>query len=159
MITPTQLFFRRVGSDWKFQYGVWKSAIDWTVALYIVVPAVLIGLNSYTLLWKYQYGWMEGLSFNWLLIAVYLFAWSETTLSSTLSYRYPQTADTTFSLTITLMPPEAGRTPSKFRTVRFSSINTTMISFGTRSRWTGWAKNWLFDGFKTTRVILYSWAS
>lgn len=76
MITPTQLFFRRVGSEWKFQYGVWKTTIDWTVALYIVIPAAVIGLNCYALLWEYQYGWIEGLSFNWLLIALYLFAWS-----------------------------------------------------------------------------------
>jgi ABC-2 type transport system permease protein len=76
MITPAQLFFRRVRAEWRFQYGVWKTAIDWTVALYIVIPAALIGLNYYALLWKNQYGWMEGLSFNWLLIAVYLFAWS-----------------------------------------------------------------------------------
>ncbi len=76
MITPTQLFFRRVGSDWRYQYGVWKTAVDWTVALYIVIPAVLIGLNGYALLWKNQYGWMEGLSFSWLLISLYLFAWS-----------------------------------------------------------------------------------
>lgn len=76
MITPTQLFFRRAGSDWKYQYGVWKTAVDWTVALYIVIPAVLIGLNGYALLWKNQYGWMEGLSFSWLLIALYLFTWS-----------------------------------------------------------------------------------
>lgn len=76
MITPAQLFFRRVRAEWRFQYGVWKTAIDWTVALYIVIPAALIGLNYYALLWKNQYGWMEGLSFNWLLIAVYIFAWS-----------------------------------------------------------------------------------
>lgn len=76
MITPTQLFFRRVGSDWRYQYGVWKTAVDWTVALYIVIPAVLIGLNGYALLWKNQYGWMEGVPFSWLLISLYLFAWS-----------------------------------------------------------------------------------
>lgn len=76
MITPTQLFFRRVASDWKYQYGVWKTAVDWTVALYIVIPAALIGLNGYALLWKNQYGWMEGLPFSWLLTALYLFTWS-----------------------------------------------------------------------------------
>ncbi|OPY57825.1 MAG: Bacterial ABC transporter protein EcsB [Pelotomaculum sp. PtaU1.Bin035] len=76
MISATQIFFRRVKSEWKFQYNVWKTAIDWTVGLYILIPAVLIGLDSYVLLWKNQYGWPEALPFYWLLPVIYLFAWS-----------------------------------------------------------------------------------
>lgn len=76
MISATQIFFRRVVSEWKFQYSVWKTAIDWTVALYIALPAVLIGLDNYILLWKNQYGWIKALPFHWLLLVIYLFAWS-----------------------------------------------------------------------------------
>ncbi len=75
MISATQIFFRRVKSEWKFQYNVWKTAIDWTVGLYIVLPAVFIGLDSYILLWKNQYGWIEAIPFSWLLLAIYLFTW------------------------------------------------------------------------------------
>jgi len=76
MISATQMFFRRVKSEWKFQYKVWKTAIDWTVGLYILLPAVLIGLDGYISLWKNQYGWIEALPFYWLLTLIYLFAWS-----------------------------------------------------------------------------------
>lgn len=44
MITPAKLFKKRIVSDWKFQYKVWRMAIDWTVALYIVIPAIILGI-------------------------------------------------------------------------------------------------------------------
>ncbi|MDF9408381.1 MAG: Bacterial ABC transporter protein EcsB [Pelotomaculum sp. PtaB.Bin013] len=76
MISAAQIFFRRVKSEWKFQYKVWKTAIDWTVGLYILLPAVLISLDGYVSLWKNQYGWIETLPFYWPLTAIYIFAWA-----------------------------------------------------------------------------------
>lgn len=78
MISVIQLFYRRMISEWKFQYNVWRTSIDWTVGLYLVVPSIAIGLDYYVQLWKNQPAWMEAVPFSGLLLIVYLFAWSGT---------------------------------------------------------------------------------
>lgn len=78
MISVLQLFYRRMISEWKFQYNVWRTSIDWTVGLYLVVPTIAIGLDCYVLLWKNQPAWMEAVPLSGLLLIVYLFAWSGT---------------------------------------------------------------------------------
>lgn len=78
MISVIQLFYRRMISEWKFQYNVWRTSIDWTVGLYLVVPSIAIGLDYYVFLWKNQPAWMEAVPFSGFLLIVYLFAWSGT---------------------------------------------------------------------------------
>lgn len=78
MISVIQLFYRRMISEWKFQYKVWRTSIDWTVGLYLVLPSIAIGFDYYVLLWKNQPAWMEAVPFSGLLLIVYLFAWSGT---------------------------------------------------------------------------------
>lgn len=52
MIQANRLFARRLRSEWKFQYKVWKMAVDWTVALYFVIPGLLVAGYNYTLWWR-----------------------------------------------------------------------------------------------------------
>jgi len=78
MITATRLFYRRVLSEWKFQYGVWKTALDWTVCLYIVIPALLFAADNYLLLWKSQFTWLQPVPLYGFLLPVFLFARSGT---------------------------------------------------------------------------------
>ncbi|TNJ65854.1 hypothetical protein FE784_13110 [Paenibacillus hemerocallicola] len=57
MIDAKRLFGRRLRSEWKFQYRVWKMAVDWTVALYIVIPALLVAGYQYVSWWRDMPGW------------------------------------------------------------------------------------------------------
>ena len=78
MISFIQLFYKRMIAEWKFQYNVWRTSIDWTVGLYLVVPFIAIGLDYYSLLWKNQPAWMGAVPFSGFLLILYLFAWSGT---------------------------------------------------------------------------------
>ena len=76
MITVTRLFVRRIISDWKYQYQVWKTAVDWIVALYIVIPFFAIFMNYYLSWWRRAPEWLAYIPFNALLAIILLFAWS-----------------------------------------------------------------------------------
>ncbi|WP_434509987.1 ABC transporter permease [Desulfitobacterium sp. AusDCA] len=76
MITVRRLFLRRIVSEWKYQYQVWKTAVDWIVALYIVIPFLLIFLNTYLSWWRTIPEWVNYLSLNALLGIILFFVWS-----------------------------------------------------------------------------------
>ena len=78
MVTATRLFFRRIVSDWKYQYQVWKTAVDWIVALYIVIPFIAIFINYYLSWWRKAPGWLGYIPLNALLGIILVFAWSGT---------------------------------------------------------------------------------
>ena len=78
MTTPTKIFYKRIISDWKFQYEVWRMAIDWTVALYIVIPAIILGVYQYIELWQTQLSWLDDLSFQLFAGVIFFFAWKGT---------------------------------------------------------------------------------
>jgi len=52
------LFWRRLGRFWKDQWAVWRTALDWTVWVYLVIPALWIGGGLYLELWHTQPAWM-----------------------------------------------------------------------------------------------------
>jgi ABC-2 type transport system permease protein len=74
MITPRQLFLRRLFSEWKFQYSVWKTVINWQVVLYVIVPDAAICIYNYALLWVKPPGWFNTLPIRTFLPFVALFA-------------------------------------------------------------------------------------
>jgi len=41
MMTVTRLLLLRIVSDWKYQYRVFRTAVDWIVAIYIVIPFLI----------------------------------------------------------------------------------------------------------------------
>ncbi|MTI82026.1 MAG: hypothetical protein FH758_14345 [Firmicutes bacterium] len=51
MITTSKIFLNRVVSDVKFQYQVWRTVVDWTVAVYMVIPAIIFGVIQYREWW------------------------------------------------------------------------------------------------------------
>lgn len=75
-MTPSKLFFKRLTVDWKYKYSVWKTTIDWTVALYIVLPALVLGIDRYLQWWKISPLWLNLLPKEFFFIICYLFAWS-----------------------------------------------------------------------------------
>ncbi|MBU9711670.1 ABC transporter permease [Evansella tamaricis] len=52
------LFFLRLKKEWVYQYSVWKTAVDWVVALYILVPVLAILGYQYYLLWEGSAEWV-----------------------------------------------------------------------------------------------------
>ncbi len=78
MITPQQLFARRLASEWRFQYTAWRSVINWIVAIYIVLPAAVAGVYSYIMLWRQPPAWLGLIPLSWLAAVVFYFAWSGT---------------------------------------------------------------------------------
>lgn len=78
MMTVRRLFFRRLVSDWSYQYQVWRTAVDWIVALYIVIPFFAIFLNFYLSWWRKAPEWLAYIPLNACLALILVFAWSGT---------------------------------------------------------------------------------
>lgn len=67
-----QLLFHRIGENWHYKYKIIKTVIDWTVLVYIVIPAVAITAFIYRSWWIEAPAWIESVPFP-LLFAVYFF--------------------------------------------------------------------------------------
>lgn len=57
MMRPEKLFALRLRYSWKEQLRAWSSVMDWTVWLYIAVPALFIGGGLYRELWLDMPDW------------------------------------------------------------------------------------------------------
>ncbi len=65
-----KIFFDRVKRDGVFQYNIIKSVADWTVLLYMIIPAVAIAVSIYCSWWRELPPWTEQLPFSlWASIA------------------------------------------------------------------------------------------
>jgi len=78
MITVTRLLLRRIVSDWKYQYQALRTAVDWIVALYYVIPCLAISLYFYLSWWRAVPGWLLFIPLNALLGIILVFIWSGT---------------------------------------------------------------------------------
>ncbi|HEY8911047.1 MAG TPA: ABC transporter permease [Desulfosporosinus sp.] len=78
MMTVTGLFFQRIISGWKYQYQVWRTAVDWIVALYIVIPFSAIFIDFYLSWWRAAPGWLDYIPLSALTAIILVFAWSGT---------------------------------------------------------------------------------
>ncbi|QOY35074.1 ABC transporter permease [Anaerobacillus isosaccharinicus] len=70
MINGNQLFFTRLKKGWLYQYKVWKTAVDWIVWLYILVPVLFIFFIQYHSLYSGQTAWVQlvPLELTWFLL-------------------------------------------------------------------------------------------
>jgi ABC-2 type transport system permease protein len=75
-MSPGKLFSKRLSAELKFQFSIWRTTIDWTVALYIVLPAIALGINQYLLWWENTPRWLNLLPVDLLFATCFLFAWS-----------------------------------------------------------------------------------
>lgn len=57
--TPASLFRSRVARYARFQWRALRSVVDWTVALYIALPAAGFGLYQYISWWKEIPAWLQ----------------------------------------------------------------------------------------------------
>ena len=78
MMSVTRLLLLRIVSDWKYQYQVFRTAVDWIVAIYIVIPFSYIFIDFYLSLWRTIPGWLFYISLNALIGIILVFIWSGT---------------------------------------------------------------------------------
>src|SRR5665648_842969 len=78
MMTVARLLLLRIVSDWKYQYQVFRTAVDWIVAIYIVIPFSYIFIDFYLSVWREVPGWLFSIPLNALIGLIVVFIWSGT---------------------------------------------------------------------------------
>lgn len=68
MLTARNLLMNRIIRSIRFQLGVWRTAIDWTVALYLVIPGLILAGYEVWSWWQALPAWAEALP------AIYLYS-------------------------------------------------------------------------------------
>lgn len=76
MSSPKQLFINRLKGEWLFNYKVFKTAIDWLIGIYIIVPLLLIGFYNYFSLWDASYDLEFFSLYITVYTALYLYTWT-----------------------------------------------------------------------------------
>jgi ABC-2 type transport system permease protein len=70
-----RLFIRRVRSDWSYQYRALRTAVDWVIAIYFVIPVMLIAGYQYYSWWQSQPVWFSWIPLHVVTLVFYIFAW------------------------------------------------------------------------------------
>lgn len=70
-----KIFYRRLVDEWKFQRNVFKSVFDWTVIVYIVLPALLIFSFVYRSWWGETPDWVQIFPVGIIFLVLYLLSW------------------------------------------------------------------------------------
>jgi len=69
------LFKTRFRKEIGYQWGVFKSVVDWTILLYLFIPALAIGGYHYYIWWSEIPSWVNGFPLTFLFILLYFFCW------------------------------------------------------------------------------------
>lgn len=72
-MSPHRLYQHRWKENLRFQYQVWKSVVDWTIALYILIPALLIFFKTYIGWWNSEPDWFANVSLPIFVGFTYIF--------------------------------------------------------------------------------------
>jgi len=70
------LFFQRLVGEWKFQTRIFRSILDWTVIVYILLPWLVVFGFIYRSWWVEQPEWIEQIPFVLFIVLGYLVAWT-----------------------------------------------------------------------------------
>ncbi len=73
MNTVKKLFIHRITNEWKYQIRTWRVVIDWTVALYFVVPIIIFVIETYIDWLKAPPIWMHQVTFSMLASILFFF--------------------------------------------------------------------------------------
>ena len=57
-VNSRRLLFIRIRQNWNYQYSHIKSILDWTVMVYLIVPAIIIGALVYRSWWLELPSWI-----------------------------------------------------------------------------------------------------
>ncbi|MBA4537723.1 ABC transporter permease [Bacillus aquiflavi] len=74
-MSSKQLFLKRLFAEWKFQYGVFRTVLDWTVIVYLVIPAIVIFTFIYRSWWFETPEWLTYTQLSALFLVGYLIVW------------------------------------------------------------------------------------
>lgn len=74
-MTAKRLFTRRCADNFRFQVQSLRMGIDWTVLIYLIIPAVVIAIVVYRSWWLDLPEWMEILPLDGFLFFFYIFSW------------------------------------------------------------------------------------
>ncbi|WP_462409892.1 ABC transporter permease [Neobacillus sp. Marseille-QA0830] len=72
------VFFRRLVKGWRYQYHVIKSVADWTVMLYILIPAAAFFAIIYRSWWSELPTWFHDIPLILIFSIFYLISWAGT---------------------------------------------------------------------------------
>ncbi|MCA1055052.1 ABC transporter permease [Rossellomorea aquimaris] len=62
---------RRLLEEWRYQWGVVKSVLDWTIVVYLVIPLVIAAPFLYVDMWQYsQLYWNAAIPYPVLLVLI-----------------------------------------------------------------------------------------
>ncbi|WP_187274018.1 ABC transporter permease [Paenibacillus sp. N3.4] len=75
MTSNFQLFTRRIRSDWHYQYRALRTAVDWIIAIYFVIPLLIVAGYQYYSWWQTQPSWFSWLPLPLVTIVLYIFTW------------------------------------------------------------------------------------
>jgi ABC-2 type transport system permease protein len=75
-MTSSRLLFKRLSAEWKYQYSVIKSIADWTIILYLLVPAAVISFFIYRSWWTDMPDWIALVPAAFLFLPGYIASWS-----------------------------------------------------------------------------------
>jgi ABC-2 type transport system permease protein len=71
MLTPTQLFLKRLAAHGKFQWSVFRLVVDWIIALYFIVPALIFAGFQYHSWWSAAPVWIERVPYIIVVLVLY----------------------------------------------------------------------------------------
>ncbi len=71
-----QVFVKRVRSNGRFQRKIWTMTVDWVIAVYLIVPAVVIGGLYYRGFWQGNVQWFSAIPDVFVILALYVYVWT-----------------------------------------------------------------------------------
>jgi len=66
-------FRKRLGSNWTFQWRVLRLVVDWTVAVYVVLPLAAVAVYNYVKWWRTPPEWYSYVTFDVVRAVLFLF--------------------------------------------------------------------------------------
>jgi ABC-2 type transport system permease protein len=71
MLTPAKLFLKRLNAHRKFQWSVLRLVVDWIIALYFIVPVLVILGFNYHSWWVKAPVWITHVPYTLVVIVLY----------------------------------------------------------------------------------------
>lgn len=69
------LFLTRFRKELAYQWGVFRSVVDWTIFLYLFIPVIVIGGYHYFTWWADIPSWINGIPLSFIVSLLYLNCW------------------------------------------------------------------------------------
>ncbi|MFO1444198.1 ABC transporter permease [Bacillus sp. Bva_UNVM-123] len=71
-----KIFLDRLIRGWKYQYKVIRTIADWTIILYLIIPASMLFIYFYRSWWLETPSWLAFIPMLFVFFVIYLLSWS-----------------------------------------------------------------------------------